>query len=76
MVTSHVTCLRLSLQTVMMMYNWLAGVQFLEFMGFNVESEFLSLFVYRFKTAESRNNLIVANLTLRKHPWVPGGWLL
>ena len=28
-----------------MMYNWLAGVQFLEFMFFNVESEFLSLFV-------------------------------
>jgi len=54
----------------MMMYNWLAGVQFLEFMVFNVESEFLSLFVHGFKTAESRNNLIVANLTLRKHPWV------
>ena len=54
----------------MMMYNWLAGVQFLEFMVFNVESEFLSLFVHGFKMAESRNNLIVANLTLRKHLWV------
>jgi len=52
----------------MMMYNWLAGVQFLEFMVFNVESEFLSLFVHGFKTAESKNNLIVANL--QKHPWV------
>ena len=38
--------------------------------GFNVESEFLSLFVHGFKTAESRNNLIVANLTLQKHSWV------
>jgi len=53
-----------------MIYNWLAGVQFLEFMVFNVGSEFPSLFVYRFKTAESRNILIVANLALRKHPWV------
>jgi len=69
-VTSHVTRLRLSLQTVMMIYNWLAGVQFLEFMVFNVESKFLSLFVHGFKTAESRNNLIVANLALRKRPWV------
>ena len=35
------------------MYNWLARVQFLELMVFNVESEFLSLFVHGFKTAES-----------------------
>ena len=34
--------------------NWLAGVQFIEFMTFNVESEFLSLFVHGYKTAESR----------------------
>jgi len=39
-------------------------------MVFNVESEFLSLFVHRFKTAESQNSLIVANLQLRKHPWM------
>ena len=42
------------------------SAEFLEFMVFNVESEFLSLFVHRFKTAESQNNLIVANLQLRK----------
>jgi len=39
-------------------------------MTFNVESEFLSLFVHGFKQAESRKNLIVANLVLRKQPWV------
>jgi len=51
-----------------MIYNQVAGVQFLEFMVFNVESEFLSLFVHRSKTGESRNNLIVANLELRERP--------
>jgi len=51
-----------------MMYNWLAGVLFLEFMLFNLESEFLSLFVHGFKTAESLKNLIVANLELREQP--------
>jgi len=55
-----------------MIYNWLARarVQFLKLMVFNVESEFLSLFVHGFKTAESQNNLIVANLELRKQFWV------
>ena len=40
--------------------------------GFNVESEFLSLFLHGFKTAESRDSLqlIVANVQLRKPPWV------
>ena len=35
-------------------------------MVFHVKSEFLSLFVHRFKPAESRENLIVANLELWK----------
>jgi len=39
-------------------------------MVFNVESEFLSLFLHGFKTAESCYNLIAANLELRKQPWV------
>jgi hypothetical protein len=39
-------------------------------MVFNVESEFLSLFLHGFKTVESQNSLIVANLHLRKQPWV------
>jgi len=39
-------------------------------MVFNVESEFLSLFLHGFKTAESRDSLIVASLQLRKPPWV------
>ena len=51
-------------------YRWLEGVQVIEFMTFNVESEFLSLFVHGFKRAESRDNLIVANLALRQQPWV------
>jgi len=53
-----------------MTYNWLAGVQYLKFMVFNVESELLSLFLHRFKTAESQDSLIVVNLQLRKQPWV------
>jgi len=53
-----------------MTYDWSAGVQFLEFMAFNVESEFLSLFLHGFTTAESRNSLIVPNLQLRKQSWV------
>ena len=48
---------------------WLAGVQFLEFMVFNVKSEFLSLFVHRFKTAECQDTILVANLELRQQPW-------
>jgi len=40
------------------------------FHGFNIESEFLSLVLHGLKTAESRNNLIVANLVLRKQSWV------
>jgi len=59
-----------SLQTVIMTYDWLAGVQFLEFMVFNVKSEFLSLFLHEFKTAESWDSLRVANLQLQKEPWV------
>jgi len=51
-------------------YNWLEGVQFIEFMTFNVESEFLSLFVHGFKRAESQDDLVVANLALRQQPWV------
>jgi len=44
------------------------GVQFVEFMTFNVESEFLSLFVHGYKTAESRDSLVVANLALKQQP--------
>jgi len=62
----NVTGLRVSLQAVIMTYDWLATVQFLEFMVFIVEGEFLSLFLHGFKTAESQNSLIVANLILRK----------
>ena len=40
-------------------------MQFIEFMTFNVEGEFLSLFVHGYKTAESRDSLVVANLVLR-----------
>jgi len=39
-------------------------------MTFNVEREFLSLFVHGLKTGESRNSLQVANLALRSQPWV------
>jgi len=53
-----------------MIYNWLAGVQFLEFMVSNVKSTFLSLFVHGFKTAESREHLTVANLEFRERPLV------
>ena len=60
----------MSLQNVIMTYDWLARVQFLEFMVFNVESEFVSLFLHGFKTAKSRDSLRVANLQLRKQPWV------
>ena len=51
-------------------YRWLEGVQFIEFMTFNVESKFLSLFVHGFKQAESRDDLVVANLALRQQLWV------
>jgi len=33
---------------------------------FNVESEFLSLFVHGFKRAESQDDLVVANLAVRQ----------
>jgi len=36
----------------------------------SLENEFVSLFLHEFKTAESWNSLIVANLELRKQPWV------
>jgi len=39
-------------------------------MTFNVEGEFLSLFVHGYKTAESRDSLVVANLALKQQPWV------
>jgi len=45
-------------------------VQFVEFMTFNVESEFFSLFVHGYQTAESRDRLVVANLALRQQPLV------
>ena len=45
-------------------------MQFIEFMTFNVEGEFLSLFVHGYKTAESRDSLVVANLALKQQPWV------
>jgi len=45
-------------------------VQFIEFMTFNVEDEFLSLFVHGYKTAESQESLVVANLALKQQPWV------
>ena len=51
-------------------YSWLAEVQFVEFMTFNVESEFLNLFVHGYKTAEFRDCLVVANLALKQQPWV------
>jgi len=51
-------------------YRWLEGVQFIEFMTFNVESEFLSLLVHGIKRAESQDDFFVANLALRQQPWV------
>jgi len=39
-------------------------------MKFNVESEFLSLFVHGYKTAETRDSLDVAILALKQQPWV------
>ena len=39
-------------------------------MTFNVESEFLNLFVHGYKTAEFRDCLVVANLALKQQPWV------
>jgi len=50
-------------------YSWLVGVQLVEFMTFNVESEFLSLFVHGYKTAESRGSgqSCVATTTVGGH---------
>ena len=45
-------------------------MQFVEFMTFNVESEFFSLFVHGYRWAESRDTLVVANLALRQQLWV------
>jgi len=39
-------------------------------MTFNVEREFLILFVHGYKTAESRNGLAVANLAFKQQPLV------
>jgi len=58
------------LSGIIQKYSWLAGVQFIEFMTFNVEGEFLSLFVHGYKTSESRDSLVVANLALKQQPWV------
>jgi len=60
----------LGLSGVILLYRWLEGVQFVEFITFNVESKFLSLCVHRFKWAESQDNLVVANLALRQQPWM------
>ena len=38
---------------------------YIEFMTFNVEDEFLSLFVHGYKTAKSLDSLVVANLALK-----------
>jgi len=51
-------------------YHWLTDVNFLEFWTFNVEFEFLSLFLHGFKTGESRHVLNVAKLALKGMPWV------
>jgi len=45
-------------------------VQFVEFMTFNGESEFLSLFVHGHKRAEYHDHLVVTKLGLRQQPWV------
>ena len=45
-------------------------MQFIELVIFNVESEFVRLFVHGFKWAESQDYLVVANLALRQQPWV------
>jgi len=55
---------------VIKIYHWLTDVNFLEFWTFNVEFEFLSLFLHGFKTGESRHVLNVANLALKGMPWV------
>jgi len=39
-------------------------------MTFNVKSEFLSLFVHGYKTAESLDSLVKANLALWQQSWV------
>ena len=58
------------LEAVCEAFTWLIGVEYEEFMTFNVEREFLSQFVHGLKTGESRNSLQVANLALRSQPWV------
>jgi len=58
------------LSSIIQKYSWLVGVQFIEFMTLNLESEFLSLFEHGYKTAESRDSLVVANLALKQQPWV------
>jgi len=56
------------LAAVIKEYQWLTDVDFLEFWTFNVELEFLSLFLHGFKTGESRHVLNVANLALKDLP--------
>ena len=51
-------------------YRCLKEMHFIEFMTFNLESEFLSLFVHGFRWAESRDDSVVVILALRQQPWV------
>jgi len=60
----------LCLEAVFEACTWLIGVKYVEFITFNVESDFSSLFVHGFKTGESRKSLQVANLAQRSQPWV------
>jgi len=55
---------------IMLLYRWLEDVQLIDILTFNVESEFFSLFVHRFKRTESQDDLVVANVALRQQPWV------
>ena len=55
---------------IMLLYRWLEDVQLIDILTFNVESEFFSLFVHRFKRTESQDDLVVANMALRQQPWV------
>jgi len=50
---------------VILLYRWLAEVQFVEFITFNDESEFLSLSVHRYKQAEFQVTWVIVNLVLR-----------
>jgi len=51
-------------------FRWLTGVKHLRLSTFNVAAEFLSLFIHGFKTGESRDTLIVANMAMHDQAWV------